>query len=94
MWIFLYCFDIESTQVLYSMFPFYHFLTFSALETYSKLIWYIGERCSFNDIDIITDVGTTIFLRNFATTQMIMNKDNFYLLKNNTSKDYNASIYK
>ena len=32
-----------------------------------------------------TDIGTigTIFFGNFATTQIIMNKDNFYLLQNN-----------
>ena len=36
-------FDVESTQLLYSLFPFYHFLTFSALGTYSKLFWYSVE---------------------------------------------------
>ena len=42
-WIFLCPFKVESTQLLYSLFPFYHFLTFSALKTYSKLIWYSAE---------------------------------------------------
>ena len=30
----------------------------------------------------------------FATTQINKNKDNFYLLQNNTNKEYNANIYK
>ena len=30
----------------------------------------------------------------FATTEINKNKDNFYLLKNNTNKDYNFNIYK
>ena len=47
--------------------------------------------CNFNDIDVITDIGTTwnIPFKNFAATQIIMNKD-----ENNTNKDYNANIYK
>ena len=49
-------------------------------------------RCHFNDIDVITDTGTVSF-GNFATTQKIMNEDNFFLLRNNTNKDYNANIY-
>ena len=36
-------FDAKSTQLLYSLFPFYHFLTFSVLWTYSKLFWYSAE---------------------------------------------------
>ena len=54
------------------------------------------SRCNFNDIDVITNIGTTgtISFRNFATTQIIMNKDNFYLLPNNTNKGYNAHIYR
>ena len=49
-----------------------------------------------NDIDVITDIGTIGIMSfgNFATTQVIMNKDNFYFLQNNTNKDYNANIYK
>ena len=52
--------------------------------------------CNFNDIDIITGIGTigTMYFGNFATTQINMNKENFYLLPNNTNKDYNANIYK
>ena len=47
--------------------------------------------CNFNDIDVITDIGTiwNIPFKNFAATQIIMNKD-----ENNTNKDYNANIYK
>ena len=54
------------------------------------------SRCNFNDIDVITDTGTTgtISFGNFATTQMITDKDNFYLLQNNTRKDYNVNINK
>ena len=54
------------------------------------------SRSNFNDIDVITNIGTTgsISFRNFATTQIIMNKDNFYLLPNNTNKGYNAHIYR
>ena len=53
-------------------------------------------QANFNDIDIITDIGTTgtTSFGNFATTQIIMNKDNFYLLQNNTNKNYNANVYK
>ena len=81
---------------VYSLFPFYHFLTFSALGTYSKLSWYRAARFNFNDIDVITDIGTigTVSFGNFATTQIIMNKDNSYLLQINTNKDYIANIYK
>ena len=47
------------------------------------------SRCNFKDIDVVTDTGTirTIFFGNFATTQINMNKDHFYLLQ-----DYNANI--
>ena len=40
--------------------------------------------CNFNDIDVITDIGTigNISFGNFAITQIIMNKDlYFYLIK-------------
>ena len=98
-WIFLCRFEVESTKLLYSLFPFFHFLSFSALKTYSKLIWLnltVLTQSNFNDIDIITDIGTTgtTSFGNFATTQIIMNKDNFYLLQNNTNKNYNANVYK
>ena len=65
------------------------FPNISALGTYSKLIW-----CNFNVIDIITDIGTTISFGIFGTAPIIINKDNFYVLQNNTSKNYNANIYK
>ena len=54
------------------------------------------SRHNFNDIDVITDIGTvgTISFGNFAPTQIIMNRDNFHLPQNNTNKDYNANIYK
>ena len=29
-----------------------------------------------------------------ATTEININKNNFYVLQNNTNKDYNANIYK
>ena len=62
----------------------------------SGLIWYSASRCNFNDIDVITIIGTvgTLPFGNFATTQIILNKDNFYLLQNNTNKDQNANICK
>ena len=46
-WIFLWRFDVELAKLLYSLFPFYHFRTFSALGTYSKLIWYSAELMWF-----------------------------------------------
>ena len=54
------------------------------------------SQCHFNDIDVITDMGTiaAISIGNFATTQINRNNDNFYILQNNTNKDYNANIYK
>ena len=44
----------------------------------------------------MTTIGTvgTISSGNFATMQLNRNKDNFYLLQNNTNKDYNANVYK
>ena len=47
---------------------------FSALETYSKLIWHSAESMYFNDIDVIADIETISF-GNFGTTQIIMNKE-------------------
>ena len=57
---------------------------------------HLPSRCNFNDIDVITDIGTIgiISFGNFATTQINRNNDNFYYLQNNTNKDYNANIYK
>ena len=45
---------------------------------------------------MITDIGTigASSFGNFPTTQTNMNKDNFYLLQNNTNEDYNANTYK
>ena len=42
-WNFLCCLDVKATKLLYLLFPFYHFRTFSALWTYCKLIWYSAE---------------------------------------------------
>ena len=71
-WIFLCCFDVESAWLLYSLFPFYHFGTISALGTYFNLVF----LCNFND-DVIIDIdietiGTNSF-ENFTTTKIIMN---------------------
>ena len=54
------------------------------------------SRCKFNNIDVITDIETigTNSLGIFATTQQNKSKDNFYLLQNNTYKNYNANIHK
>ena len=54
------------------------------------------SRCCFNDIDVVTDIGTTgtASFGNLATAQILMDKDNFFLLQNNTNKDYNANIYR
>ena len=60
------------------------------------------SQCNFNEIDVITDIGTigTMFFGNFATMQINRNnlfKVNFFntfFLQNNTNKDYNANIYK
>ena len=74
-------------------FIFYHFLLWKPILSLSGTVL---TQCNFNDIDIITDIGTTgtTSFGNFATKQIIMNKDNFYLLQNNTNKNYNANVYK
>ena len=46
-WIFLCHFNVESTQLLYSLFPFYHVLIFSSLGTYSKPVWHCAELMQF-----------------------------------------------
>ena len=53
------------------------------------------SRCNFNDIDVITDFGTTgaISSGNIATMEINRNNDKFYFLQNNTNRDYNANIY-
>ena len=73
---------------LYALFPFYHLLTFSRLGPVLSQSGIVPSWCNFNDIDVITDIGTTgaISSGNFATTQIHMNKDHFYLLQNNTNK--------
>ena len=54
------------------------------------------SRCNFNDNDLITYFGTigTISFGNIATMQINRNNDKFYVLQNNTSRDYNATITK
>ena len=58
------------------------FPNISALGTYSKLTCIVLSRCNFDDINVITDIGSIgiTFFGNFVATQMIINKDNFYLL--------------
>ena len=70
-----------------------HILLWEPILSYSGIVL---SRCDFNNIDVITDIGTigTNSLGIFATTQLNRSKDNFYLLQNNTNKDYNANIYK
>ena len=53
------------------------------------------SRCSFNDIDVITDFGTIGIMSfgNIARMQINRNNDEFYFLQNNTNRDYNANIY-
>ena len=50
--------------------------------------------CDFNDIDVITDFGTTgtTSFGNIATMQINRNNDKFYFLQNNANRDYNANI--
>ena len=54
------------------------------------------SRCNFSDIDVITDFGTigTISFGNIAIMQINRNNDKFCFLKDNTNRDYNASITK
>ena len=53
------------------------------------------SHCSFNDIDVITDFGTTgtISFENIATIQINRNNDKFYFPQGTTNRDYNANIY-
>ena len=69
-----------------------HFLLWEPILNQSCIVL---SWCNFKDIDVTTDIGTigTISYSNFETTQITMNKDNFYFLQNNTNKDYNANIY-
>ena len=50
--------------------------------------------CNFNDIDAITDFGTTgtMSFGNIATMQINRNNDKFYFLQSNTNRGYNANI--
>ena len=45
------------------------------------------SRFNFNDIDVITDIGTT-------GTISFENNDKIYFLPNNNNEDYNANIFK
>ena len=82
-WIFLHCFNVESAEHLYSLFPFYYFLRFLLWESILRSCGIVLSQCNFNDINVITDIGTigNISFGNFATIQIVMNKDNFYLFK-------------
>ena len=50
--------------------------------------------CNFNDIDAITDFGTTgtMSFGNIAAMQINRNNDKFYFLQNNGNRNNNASI--
>ena len=65
---------------MYSLFPFYHFLTFSTIFSYSDIML---SQCNFNYIDLINDIETirTISFGKFATTQINRNNDNFFFFK-------------
>ena len=65
---------------MYSLFPFYHFLTFSTIFSYSDIML---SQCNFNYIDVINDIETirTISFGKFATTQINRNNDNFFFFK-------------
>ena len=54
------------------------------------------SHCNFDDIDAITDFGTTgtISFGNIATMQINRSNDKFYFLQNNTNRGYNANITK
>ena len=54
------------------------------------------SHCNFNDIDVMTDVGTigTISFGNNATMQINRNNNKFCFLQNNTNRGYNANITK
>ena len=56
---------------------FLSFSNFSNLGTYSKLTWYSAESMQFQRYYVITNIGTivTISFGNFATTQIIRNKE-------------------
>ena len=85
-WTILCRFDVKPTQLLYSLFPFYHFLTFSALGTYSKLFWYNTESLQFQ-----------WYWRNHSFwnywNYILLSNDKFHFLQNNTNRDRNANIY-
>ena len=54
------------------------------------------SHCNFDDIDAITDFGTTgtISFGNIATMQINRNNEIFYFLQNNTNRDYNVNVTK
>ena len=51
--------------------------------------------CNLNDFDLITDFGTsgTMSFGNIAKMQINRNNNKFYILQNNTNRDYNANNY-
>ena len=51
--------------------------------------------CNFNDIDVITDFGTTgtMSFGYIARMQINKNNDKFYFLQSNTNRNCNANIY-
>ena len=48
------------------------------------------DWCNLNDCEVITDIETigNIFFGNFPRTQIIMNKDNYYLLQSNANQSF------
>ena len=110
----LWC-GINITAALLTV-PFYHFLTFSVLRNYSKLVSYSAESMKFqqywhndcfwsywncilwkfyNNADNYEQI-IFIFIK-IRVTKIIMpiftNKNNIYLLQNNTNKVSTANIY-
>ena len=55
-WIFLCRFNVQSTLFLYTLFPLYHFLQFLLWELMLSYSGIVQSRCSFNNIDVITDI--------------------------------------
>ena len=67
------------TLCFHSIFSYYFLFWQPILSESGKVLGW----CNCNDIDVITDIGTigNISFENFATTQKIMSKDNFYFLQ-------------
>ena len=69
-----------------------HFLLWEPILSYSGIVLC---RCDFNNIDVITDIGTIgTFAILWEFLQRRRSKANSYILQNNTKKDYNVNIYK